>query len=191
MTGRRFRLFFVALLAGSLGVNSSGLGQGLAQAPPEPDGYRMEDYRAPTPATLSGAHVIDTEQAHGLWRARSAAFIDVLPRAPKPANLPPGTVWRDKPRSDIPGSLWLPDTGYGVLAEPTLAYFKRGLENATAGDRSRALLFYCLTNCWMSWNAAKRALALGYSNVFWYPDGTDGWEAAAYELEPREPAPRD
>ena len=25
---------------------------------PEPDGYRLEDYRAPTPATLRGAKVI-------------------------------------------------------------------------------------------------------------------------------------
>ena len=29
----------------------------------------------------------------------------------------------------------------------------------------------------MSWNAAKRVLTMGYRNVAWYPDGTDGWEA--------------
>ena len=27
----------------------------------------------------------------------------------------------------------------------------------------------------MSWNAAKRVLSMGYANVAWYPDGTDGW----------------
>ncbi len=37
------------------------------------------------------------------------------------------------------------------------------------------VLFFCLAECWMSWNAAKRALEYGYSNVFWYPEGTDGW----------------
>jgi PQQ-dependent catabolism-associated CXXCW motif protein len=37
------------------------------------------------------------------------------------------------------------------------------------------LVFYCQADCWMSWNAAKRALSLGYSNVAWYPEGTDGW----------------
>ena len=37
----------------------------------------------------------------------------MLPRPPKPNNLPAGTVWRDKPRLNIPGSIWLPDTGYG------------------------------------------------------------------------------
>ncbi len=35
----------------------------------------------------------------------------------------------------------------------------------------------------MSWNAAKRALALGYQNVAWYPDGTDGWHEAGLPLQ--------
>jgi rhodanese-related sulfurtransferase len=41
----------------------------------------------------------------------------------------------------------------------------------------------------MSWNAAKRALALGYKNVAWYPDGTDGWEAAGLPLQEAKPEP--
>jgi hypothetical protein len=41
----------------------------------------------------------------------------------------------------------------------------------------------------MSWNAAKRALALGYRSVHWYPDGTDGWGEAGFLLERVEPAP--
>jgi hypothetical protein len=32
-------------------------------APPEPDGYRMEDYRSSTPATLKGAKVVGTGDA--------------------------------------------------------------------------------------------------------------------------------
>jgi rhodanese-related sulfurtransferase len=42
----------------------------------------------------------------------------------------------------------------------------------------------------MSWNAAKRAMSLGYSNVAWYPEGADGWAKAGHPLEPREPEPR-
>ena len=106
--------------------------------------------------------------------AGDAAFIDVLPQAPRPKNLPADVVWRDKPRFDIPRSLWLPDTGYGELAPVMLDYFRRGLDKALDG-RQRPLVFYCLKDCWMSWNAAKRALALGYSNVAWYPEGSDGW----------------
>jgi PQQ-dependent catabolism-associated CXXCW motif protein len=155
----------------------------------EPEGYRLDDYRAPTPATLKGARVIDTQQAFELWRARSAVFVDALPRPPKPADLPPKTVWRDKPRADIPGSVWLVNTGFGELAEATQRYFETGLEKATGGDKTNPLVFYCLADCWMSWNTAKRALSLGYSDVYWYPDGTDGWERDGHPLEDRAPAP--
>jgi PQQ-dependent catabolism-associated CXXCW motif protein len=156
----------------------------------EPDGYRLEDYRAPTPATLRGARVIGTDEAETIWRSHSASFVDVLPRAPRPRDLPAGTIWRDKPRANIPGSIWLPDTGYGQLASSMAGYFNKGLEKATDGNRARTLVLYCLTDCWMSWNAAKRALSLGYSNVAWYPEGTDGWLAAGLPLQDATPEPR-
>jgi PQQ-dependent catabolism-associated CXXCW motif protein len=157
---------------------------------PEPDGYRLEEYRAPTPATLRGARVIGTDEAATVWRSHAASFVDVMPRPPRPRNLPPETLWRDKPRADIPGSLWLPDTGYGELAPSMTGYFSNGLETATHGDHARTLVFYCLADCWMSWNAAKRALALGYSDVVWYPAGTDGWSAAGLPLQDATPEPR-
>ncbi|WP_407155779.1 PQQ-dependent catabolism-associated CXXCW motif protein [Bradyrhizobium sp. STM 3557] len=156
----------------------------------EPGGYRTENYRSPVPATLAGARVLSTEEAAVIWRAKSGAFIDVLPRPPKPKNLPEGTVWRDQPRQDIPGSIWLPDAGYGVLAPATEDYLKRGLARASGGDHSRLLVFYCLADCWMSWNAAKRALSYGYTEVAWYPEGTDGWSFADLPLEETKPEPR-
>ncbi|GLH77303.1 hypothetical protein SSBR45G_22110 [Bradyrhizobium sp. SSBR45G] len=156
----------------------------------EPDNYRTETYRAPVPTTLAGARVLSTPETEAIWRAKSAAFIDVLPRPPKPKSLPAGTVWREQPRLDIPGSVWLPDTGYGVLAAATEDYLKRGLVQASGGDFGRLLVFYCLEDCWMSWNAAKRALTYGYRNVAWYPDGTDGWARADLPLQQTQPEPR-
>ncbi|MFL4981177.1 MAG: PQQ-dependent catabolism-associated CXXCW motif protein [Xanthobacteraceae bacterium] len=158
---------------------------------PQPDGYRLENYRAPTPSSLEGARTIDTVEAARLWRDKSAVFIDVMPQAPRPANLPAGTIWRDKPRFSIPGSAWLPDTGYGELAAATEAYLKNGLATLAGGDRAKPVVIYCLRDCWMSWNAAKRAVAWGYTNVSWYPDGTDGWQAADLPLEPAQPVPRE
>jgi PQQ-dependent catabolism-associated CXXCW motif protein len=156
----------------------------------EPDNYRLDDYRSPTPAALHGATTIDTQQAEKLWRGHLASFLDVLPRPPRPRNLPEGTLWRDKPRADIPDSLWLPDTGYGALAPGMADYFARGLEKASGGDRARLLVIYCLADCWMSWNAAKRALSLGYSNVAWYREGTDGWLAAGLPTQEAMPESR-
>jgi len=157
---------------------------------PEPPGFRNDDYRSQVPATLHGAIVLTTEEAHAKWQDHGAAFIDVLPQPPKPAGLPAATIWRPKPRQDIPGSVWLPDTGYGALAPVMADYFEQGLRRATDNDRQRTVVFYCLANCWMSWNAAKRAIALGYAHVAWYPDGTDGWTAAGLPLETRTPEPR-
>lgn len=160
------------------------------QEPFEPEGYRTENYRAPVPATLAGARVLTTEEAEAIWRANSGTFVDVLPRPPKPKNLPAGTVWRDAPRKNIPGSIWLPDTGYGTLPPAMDDYLRRGLARASRGDKAALLVIYCLADCWMSWNAAKRALAYGYSNVAWYPDGSDGWERAELPTEEAHPEPR-
>lgn len=155
----------------------------------EPDDYRMENFKAPTPPTLKGARVVDTAAAEALWRQKGALFVDVLPRDVKPANLAPGTVWRDKPRDDIPGSVWLANVGYGVLNAEMDGYFRRSLEEITGGRREAPLLFYCLTDCWMSWNAARRALTYGYTAVIWYPAGSDGWAAAGLPLERATPRP--
>jgi len=114
----------------------------------------------------------------------------VLPRPPKPQNLPAGTIWRDKPRLNIPGSVWLPDTGYGKLAEATEEYLRRGLDRASGGNKSMLLVIYCQADCWMSWNAAKRVLSYGYTNVAWYPEGTDGWERANLPMVDSQPEPR-
>jgi PQQ-dependent catabolism-associated CXXCW motif protein len=156
---------------------------------PEPGGYRMEEYKAPTPATLSGARVLTTAEAQALWQDRAAAFIDVLPQPPRPEGLPAGTLWRPQQRRDIPGSVWLPDTGYGALAPPMQDYLARNLATAAGTGRERLLVFYCRPNCWHSWNAAKRARTLGY-RVAWYPGGTEAWAQAGLPLEESAPLPR-
>jgi PQQ-dependent catabolism-associated CXXCW motif protein len=162
----------------------------LAQDVPEPDGYRMESYRGPTPVTLTGARVVTTAEAQDIWQNGHAVFLDVLPRPPRPANLPPGTLWREPPRLDIPGSLWLPDTGYGALAPAMEGYLQDNIARATHGERDKLVVVYCQRSCWMSWNAAKRILSKGYTNVAWYPDGTDGWTEANLPVQPSTPVPR-
>jgi PQQ-dependent catabolism-associated CXXCW motif protein len=154
--------------------------------PPEPAEYRQDHYRTPTPATLAGARVIGAGEAEALWR-QGVLFIDVMPQAPRPAGLPPGTLWRDPPHESIPNAHWLVNTGFGALAPETEAYFRSALERLTGGDRDKPVVFFCLRHCWMSWNAAKRALALGYTRVIWFPDGTDGWSDAALPLERLQP----
>ena len=148
----------------------------------EPEGYRMDEYRSPVPGTLRGARVIGIQEAERLWTGKTAIFLDVMPRIVKPGNLPKGTIWVDKVRRNIPGSVWLANTGYGALTPEMERYFHDSLTALTGGDRSRQMVFYCMTDCWMSWNAAKRAVASGYLAVLWFPQGADGWEAAKLPL---------
>ncbi len=165
-------------------ILASGADVGLARAAddvaaatvPEPGDYRMEDFRKPVPATLAGATVLANEAARTLWNAKTAVFIDVYPHAPKPANLPKDTLWREPPHYSIEDAVWLPNVGYGQLSAETESYFKKYLDKLSGGDKAKALVFFCLRDCWMSWNSAKRAMTYGYTNVNWYPDGSDGWQ---------------
>lgn len=158
-----------------------------AAAPPEPEGFRGEPYRAPVPATLEGATVVDTADAARLWREGDAVFIDALPQTPRPDNLPDGTIWQEPPHTTIEGAVWLPNTGYQAISAGEEAYLADGLAEASAGDRNVPVVFFCKSDCWMSWNAAKRAVGMGYEAVHWFPEGIDGWLSEGLPTEIVEP----
>ncbi|SNB78428.1 PQQ-dependent catabolism-associated CXXCW motif protein/quinoprotein dehydrogenase-associated probable ABC transporter substrate-binding protein [Arboricoccus pini] len=149
----------------------------------EPEGYRDENYRAPVPATLKGATVLDVRGLSELMEKERPVLVDVLPRQPKPKDRSPDQVWVEPKREDIPGSYWLPNTGFGFLPKATKDYFAEALATLTKGDKTTPLVFYCDPNCWMSWNAAKRALSeFGYQRVYWFPGGAQGWKDGGNDL---------
>lgn len=163
---------------------------GAAIVPPdEPLGHRMSDYRGPTPVSLEGATVVSNEEAMVLWTSGRAVFIDVMPRPPRPAGLPADVLWRPKKRLNIPGSVWLANVGFGILRPEVETYFRANLERIAERRRDKAMLFYCLAECWMSWNAAKRAIEFSYENVYWYPQGSNGWLEIGGKLEDASPVP--
>ncbi len=182
-------IFPICLLVLSSVLTSTGPSGQAAAEVPEPSSYRMEDYRAPVPGTLAGATVVSVERVRELVESGDVVLIDVLPRPPKPEGLKPGTIWRPTPRYNIPGSVWLPNTGFGALSDHADGYLRDALERLTQHDKSRGILFYCLADCWMSWNAAKRAIAYGYEIVYWFPEGTDAWTAQGFPTERSEPEP--
>ncbi len=152
-------------------------------AVPEPAGYRMEQFKAPVPATLEGATVLGTAALRQLLSDEQPILVDVLPKARKPEGRDPSQLWVEPHREDIPGSVWLPNVGFGELSPDLAAYMRTELDRLTGGDRAKPLVFYCDPNCWMSWNAAKRAVTeLGYTRVYWYPAGAQGWKEAGQPL---------
>ena len=157
----------------------------------DPDGYRIDGFRGPVPNMVPGAATVTTEDVKKLLETTrtSPVLIDVLPSPPKPKGLAPTSLWLPPTRHNIPGSVWLPNVGYGRLSDALDRYFQVNLERLTGGDKSRSIVIYCLADCWMSWNAARRAAEYGYSRVLWYPKGTDGWEFAEHPLEAAKPLP--
>lgn len=141
----------------------------------DPDtGYRIARYRSPTPADVPGGKAIDIDQYDELVKT-GAVSIDVM--IAEGAGPDPDTgSWRlSKERRSIPGSVWLANVGLGKLSPQIETYFSSSLEKLTGGNKAHPIIMFCLADCWMSWNAVQRAAALGYQNVYWFSDGTDGW----------------
>jgi len=146
----------------------------------------MAEFRSPVPPFLPGAEAVDTEGVRALLSEHNGrlVLIDVLPTPLRPEGLPATSLWLPPERRNIPGSAWLPNVGFGRLSDALDAYFRDNLKRLTGGDRDNPILIYCLADCWMSWNAAKRAAGeYGYTRVYWYPEGTTGWEAEQLPLQ--------
>jgi PQQ-dependent catabolism-associated CXXCW motif protein len=149
---------------------------------PEPEGYRLDDYRAPVPDSVAGGRVLHTDAVKAMIDRGGVALIDVLPAPRRPEGMRSDMPWLPVPRRDLPGSLWLPDVGRGAINSGLDHWFQDELAQASGGDKDKPFIFYCQANCWMSWNATKRAASYGYRDVAWYPEGTDGWAEAGLPL---------
>lgn len=153
-----------------------------AQPVPEPAGYRTENYRAPVPAGLTGARTVDLAGLQALIAKEDVLLVDVMPAQPKPAIRPADAIWREPERDTIKGAVWLANMGYGRLPEAEENAFKEELLRR-AGSLNRPIVVFCEPDCWMSWNAAKRALGYGFRNIIWFPGGSAAWREAGLEQE--------
>ena len=54
-------------------------------------------------------------------------------------------------------------------------------------DQAKPLVVFCHPDCWGSWNAAKRAILYGYTDVQWYEEGIEGWQDAGHETQAVQP----
>jgi len=131
---------------------------------------RTSNYDAPTPTAINGAKVVSTAQLR-----------DMMIQTPAPLVI---DVLGGNQTISLPGAIWLKDAGLGSrLDDGTQAKLGAFLAARTHGDKAAPIVFFCLSRvCWLSHNAAVRAVALGYSNVSWYRGGRDAWKAAGLPL---------
>jgi PQQ-dependent catabolism-associated CXXCW motif protein len=147
-------------------------------APVEPEGFWNGPVNDPVPHTIKGGKVIHTHALVALLKDKDAVVIDVSNAPRRPENLPASTTWLPLPHRAIPGAIWIPGAGLGEPPPPLDKYFRERLAKATGNDSGRPVVLYCHQRCWLSWNGAKRAIQYGYRNVYWFPDGIEGWRKA-------------
>jgi PQQ-dependent catabolism-associated CXXCW motif protein len=133
---------------------------------------RTADFHAPTPREVPGAKTIGT-----------SALRDSLQAQPQPLLF---DVLGGETHASLPGAVWLPGAGRGQSFTDTVqARFAQVMNALTKGDRKRPLVFFCQgPQCWLSYNAALRAVALGYEAVYWYRGGIEAWIEAGGEVVP-------
>ena len=159
-----------------------------AAAVPEPAGFWTGPIGGPVPASLSGGRVIHTMKLATFLKSTAVLVVDVSDAPRRPAGLAPRSPWLPLPHQVITGGIWVPGAGAGIIDAPVETLFSAQLAQGTAHEMAHPIVIYCHKNCWLSWNAAKRAIGYGYRRVFWYPDGMEGWRAAGFATQTAAPA---
>jgi PQQ-dependent catabolism-associated CXXCW motif protein len=128
------------------------------------------ELHGPTPNSIPGGQVITTKGLLDLINGRQlpVLILDVLGG-----------------QEIIPNAQYaVPAHAAGSFNDQTQQQFGQYLQQATGGNKQYPLVLYCLSpQCWMSYNAALRAINLGYTNVLWYRGGIEAWKMAGQPVQ--------
>jgi PQQ-dependent catabolism-associated CXXCW motif protein len=145
---------------------------------PEPEGFWSGPIDSAVPATIRGGKVIHADDVEMLLKKQNAVIVDVSSTPKRPEGMALDAPWLPLPHESIPGTVWIPEVGMAELSDRLDEFFQAQLVDITGNDLDRVLIVYCHERCWLSWNAAKRAIGYGYRNVHWFPEGVEGWRAS-------------
>lgn len=120
---------------------------------------RQPPYSGPTPMEIPGGLRVTTDELRSMLKS-----------TPLPILI---DVASGNEHETLTGAYWLPGAGRGAnFIDEVQASLDRFLEKVTEGNRNRRLVFFCVNlECWLSYNAALRAVAAGYTAVYWYRGG--------------------
>lgn len=129
-----------------------------------PQQQLQANMHGPTPTSIPGGQVITTDRLLGLYQQGQQNGLLVFhvlgagPTLPNAQNAAPASQ-------------------AGSFDDQTQQQFGQYLQQVTQGNTGRPLVFYCLNSqCWMSYNAALRAIRMGYTQVYWYRGGIEAWQ---------------
>lgn len=125
---------------------------------------------ADTPASLTGATVVDAAKAKSLMDS-GAAMIDAR-------------VANEYAEAHIKGAANVPYKEKSAKA----ADFDAGQDSfdlsKLPGDKNAGIIFQCNgAECWKSYKASAMAIKNGYKKVYWFRGGFPEWKAKGYPIE--------
>ena len=131
---------------------------------------RNGQFHSPTPTSIPGGQLLTTQNlASAMSTNTQMVIIDVLggqyalPNAYAAPTMAEGGSFND-------------------YVQQQTAQF---LGQITNGQRQLPIVIYCSDPmCWLSYNASLRAIASGYTNVYWYRGGIAAWQQAGLPLRP-------
>ena len=138
---------------------------------------RQPPYHAPTPREIPGAQLVHTRELQAMLAGPDRPIlIDVL---------------SGEGHETLAGAVWLGGAGRGeTFNDPVQTALLPLLAKLTGGNKAQPMVFFCASSqCWLSYNAALRAVAAGYARVYWYRGGIDAWRAAGLPTTGSDPFP--
>jgi len=146
-------------------------------------GYRVDNYRSPTPIRIEGITTVDTQDLDALIASEpDLLIVDVIN-----LTFQNGRFLIDKPHQAIVGAHWLPNTGQGDLEPRWEQYLLSQVQRLAGGNMNRPIVVACKSDCWLSWNVSLRLYNAGYRSLYWYRNGVDTWMASGRSVASVEP----
>ena len=135
---------------------------------------RTVGYHAPTPLQIPGGKLVTTGELAALLQQNPRPYlIDVLG----------GGV-----HTTIAGAFWMIGAGAGDMSKDEEARFAKAIAGFAGGNKATPMVFYCVdSECWLSYNAALRAIQLGYTSVMWYRGGIASWRVGGNPMAQSDP----
>jgi PQQ-dependent catabolism-associated CXXCW motif protein len=136
--------------------------------------FRTTRYHSPTPLGIPGGKIVTTLELKAL-----------LERGPRPFVI---DVLGGRAHLTVAGAFWMTGAGAGDMSRDEEKRFSEAVAKFAGGDKARPLVFLCVdAECWLSYNAALRAIGLGYTGVMWYRGGIAAWRHAELQTAQSDP----
>ena len=121
-----------------------------------------------TPTSIPGGHVITTTEMRQAVGS-NILFID---------------VWATGPHPSLPGAILMPGAGNpGSFNDDIQQKLWTALSQLSNRQPQQPMVFFCTgPRCWESYNAALRAINMGFKTVLWYRGGLAAWQAAGLQM---------